>query len=588
MSPRSSVTGELPIDSYFGLTSRTAGVSGNKENKSLKRKTRDDALTERASTKKQKTKTPPKGTNQKTQANLNFEKAEPARSEVISGAFGTASMPTPVSLAKLPPLRSLRMSAGVGVVATTSPSTSRTTLLSSAKDVGCSEGDALRVSALPTPQTVSYEQKKRPRTDAVSRPHAPESYSEVQSGPAIPSHLLQPPLTPSRTKTKSNYTTMAYRTTPHSQRIVPSSQWSMDEPVSASSITANAPDNDPFLLHTQEPDSDPRELTLLPLAPLARSPTISSLAPVKFGASTLPTFIGPGTRCLLSDHSSAGDFSNTKTGPPLLSSSPRSASLSSSGYGPRNRSQSSQIVPTSQLDEIELKFPSENLTVSPVRPPRRDHSEVERLDSGPLEDQNSHPEAIVSQQSSPDDHSYKLPLPPSSPLTPLTPSSSHSQLSDVMRQTVDTAGKDASPSQHTPDKTPESSPPSPIADPQWGGTSQHLSEADVPVEDPTSDEDENFLVRPSPARPQPLYDTPTTHLRISHAKLRSLPAPTVEFDSDGEEMPSSDGSFSLPTTSQGMSCAASDAGSYLDLVGTLPSEVGDFLDMVGTDASSDA
>jgi hypothetical protein len=163
---------------------------------------------------------------------------------------------------------------------------------------------------------------------------------------------------------------------------------------------------------------------------------------------------------------------------------------------------------------------------------------------------------------------------------------------------MDTAGKDASPSQHTPNKTPESSPPSPIADPQWGGTSQHLSEMDVPVEDPTSDEDENFLVHPSPAHPQPLSakvqststpadDTPTSahsHLRISHAKLRSLPAPTVELDSDGEEMSSSDGSFSLPATSEGMSCAAS---SYLDLVGTLPSEVGDFLDMVGTNTSSD-
>ena len=220
--------------------------------------------------------------------------------------------------------------------------------------MGCPEGDTPQGSVLPTPQTVSYERKKRPRTDVVSPPHAPESRSEVESGPAIPPHLLQPPLTPSRTKTNPNCLTTVFRTTPHSQRIVPSSQWSIDEPVSASSIEANVLDSDPFL--TQEPDSDPHKLTLPPLAPidiLSRSPTI------------------------LSDHSSTGDFSNTNTGPPPLSSFPRSVSLSSSGSGPQYRSQSSQIVPTSQLDEIELKAPPGNFTVPLAHLPWTDDGGVE-------------------------------------------------------------------------------------------------------------------------------------------------------------------------------------------------------------------
>jgi hypothetical protein len=164
---------------------------------------------------------------------------------------------------------------------------------------------------------------------------------------------------------------------------------------------------------------------------------------------------------------------------------------------------------------------------------------------------------------------------------------------------MDAVGEDASPTHRTPDKILEGPLSTPIADPQWDGTAQHRSEMDVPVEDPTSDEDENFLVRPSPTSKRPrsadIQNNSTAagnttsvgahspHLRISHAKLRSLPTPTIELDSDGEEMSSSDGSFSPPATSQ-MSGAAS---SCLDLVGTLPSEVGDFLDMVGSDTSSD-
>jgi hypothetical protein len=243
-----------------------------------------------------------------------------------------------------------------GVVAVSSWSTSRTTPINSAKDTGHPDGATSRGSILPTPQTVSYDWKKRPRTDAVPYLHTPASHSEVQSGPAIPSHLPQPPLTPSRTKTMPNLIARAYRTTPQSQRIVPSSQWSIDEQVPDSSMEANAPDSDPFLLHhPQELDFDTHELTLLPLATPdipSRSPTIPSLTPVKSGACAL-----------------------TKTRPPSLSNSPRSVPLSSSGYGPPHRSQSSQIVPTSQFDEIELKAPSGYITVSPMRSLRLDHCE---------------------------------------------------------------------------------------------------------------------------------------------------------------------------------------------------------------------
>jgi hypothetical protein len=64
MSPRTSISGELPIESYFSSAGRTAGPSGRKENKSIKRKNVLDASGRDAEwelTKKHKTKALTKG-----------------------------------------------------------------------------------------------------------------------------------------------------------------------------------------------------------------------------------------------------------------------------------------------------------------------------------------------------------------------------------------------------------------------------------------------------------------------------------------------------------------------------------------------
>lgn len=169
-------------------------------------------------------------------------------------------------------------------------------------------------------------------------------------------------------------------------------------------------------------------------------------------------------------------------------------------------------------------------------------------------------------------------------------------------------GANRSPSQQplalreTPESPSPSSSPVLMVDPslELCGTSQSPPEMEIPMENPTSStsrEDENSPNHPSPVRRSsspanvensisPSDDSPSpvarSHVRISHAKLRSLPDPAIELDSDGEEM-SSTASFSIPATSQGMSCSAS---SCLDLIGTLPSEVGDFFDMVDAYPSS--
>lgn len=167
----------------------------------------------------------------------------------------------------------------------------------------------------------------------------------------------------------------------------------------------------------------------------------------------------------------------------------------------------------------------------------------------------------------------------------------------------DTMGANRSPSQQplalckTPESPSPRSSPEPMVDLELCGTSQPLPEMEIPMEDltsPTSREDENSPVRRSPPLANventisPSDDSPSpvahSHARISHAKLRSFPDPTIELDSDGEEM-SPTSSFSIPATSQGMSMSCS-ASSCLDLIGTLPSEVGDFFDMVDAYTSS--
>jgi len=171
-------------------------------------------------------------------------------------------------------------------------------------------------------------------------------------------------------------------------------------------------------------------------------------------------------------------------------------------------------------------------------------------------------------------------------------------------------GANRSPSQQPPAlcETPQSpssrSSPEPLVDLELCGTSQPLPEMEIPMEDPTSPtsrEDENSPIRSVPSlvrRSPPLANVENTispsddspspvahsHARISHAKLRSLPDPAIELDSDGEEM-SPTSSFSIAATSQGMSMSRSES-SCLDLFGTLPSEVGDFFDMVDAYASS--
>jgi len=66
MGPRPSISGELPIDAFFISSSKTAGTTRNKENRSLKRRTvlAADADDPNPSlTKKQRTKQPSEGTD---------------------------------------------------------------------------------------------------------------------------------------------------------------------------------------------------------------------------------------------------------------------------------------------------------------------------------------------------------------------------------------------------------------------------------------------------------------------------------------------------------------------------------------------
>jgi hypothetical protein len=201
--------------------------------------------------------------------------------------------------------------------------------------------------------------------------------------PAIPSLSLspQPPLTPSRPKSKPDHIPRAHRTTPHSQRIVPSSQWSDDEHTNAApSLEANG---DPFLLHhTDESASCPDDLTFLPPSDVpTQSLSTLSLASVKVGASAHPTFIEPasGHGWSLETNLDAGDTGDTRTRPLSLKlpDSSRSALWSSNDFDLRDRGQNSQIEPTSQLDEIEWKALSQRLPfVDPIPSPQTNDCDI--------------------------------------------------------------------------------------------------------------------------------------------------------------------------------------------------------------------
>ncbi|KAN0127484.1 hypothetical protein V8E53_014696 [Lactarius tabidus] len=551
MGPRPSISGELPLESYFSSAGRTAGPSGTKGNRSLKRKNAADASESDAAwapTKKPKMKAPCKSSHAGPESKADHTRSKELR---VSGASRTTSMPTPNSIMK-PPLRPpVHIPDDVDVISIPSSSPTQTAPLSARATAHSSSKNTSSLFGLPTPQTVSHGSRTRSRADSASRLHSvTESRSVAQAG-------LPFPQTPSRSKTKFDvdHTTHTPRTTPQSQRIVPSSQFFADEQASlASSLERIADGGDPF--QSREPDE---ELTLpslfkLPLPPTRAPTTVSSSFPF--------------------------------------------ASVSSNGFSSRHRSQNSQIVPTSQFDEVELKFSSDSQAIPlPVRSPLAKHNKsalsLKPLELGPPQNPSPRSKDKVTQEPSEDIHDTP-PDPPPSPLTPLTPSSPRAP--DAECEKVSTLESDELPLQHKPDEPhrvssipPSPEPPADKAIP--------LSKSDIPdVEDPTSDEGENFVVNPSPVRRQSQLQasspsashTPSAsthrHLRISHAKLRRLPAAAVELDSDGEEM-SSDTSIDMLPSSPGVSCPAS---SYLDLHGTLPPEVEEFLDMVGTNASSDS
>ncbi|KAH9999363.1 hypothetical protein BJV77DRAFT_1121581 [Russula vinacea] len=460
MGPRPSISGELPIHSYFN----SAGATWNKDKGSTKRRTAADAdEANRTRPKRQRTGQSSKGNNLEVQEKSRSDgivewhpdgSAEVRTKAQVTGVSGTTSIPTPISVVKLPHSTSSRAPADMEVIIITSSSPPRATLLDTEDAVRTARDTASR-SSLPTPQTVSRAAKKNFRTDAVPPPTPTVSRSVMNSGPTIPSFPQRPPLTPSRPRSKANHIPLVHRTTPHSQRIVPSSQWSDD-------------------------DSCPEELTL------SHPRTFHH---VKFRVPACPTFIelASGQGHSLENNIDTGNSEDTRTRPLSLSGPSRFVLPLSNCLGLQDRGQSSQIEPTSQVDEIELKVPSQRLFVDPILSAQANHCDVvpsiERSQPGLLQDWSSHSEAVAEQESS-STNSRHEPSPPSSPLTPL---SSSSLLSNAMHGNMDTMGANRSPSQRAMHIAPES--PAPRSSPSLCSTP---SRAEIPLENPTPREDGNL------------------------------------------------------------------------------------------------
>ena len=246
-----------------------------------------------------------------------------------------------------------------------------------ATDATCSARNMASGSGLPTPQAVRHEGKKDPQTDTVARLPTVSTVSHfvTKSGPAvIPSLSLRPPLTPSRSKTRSDHIARACRTTPHSQRIVPSSQWSDDYQPHVESTSSSEANKDPFFLcHREESSSCPDGLSLPPPPDtLSQYSSMASLTPINLRTPALLAISGSSKESCSKAALNTCNTENIKTGPLTLTSSPRTASLSSRGQG-----QCSQIVPTSQFDEIDLKWSSQSfLPACPTLPPQTNHRDI--------------------------------------------------------------------------------------------------------------------------------------------------------------------------------------------------------------------
>jgi hypothetical protein len=233
-------------------------------------------------------------------------------------------------------------------------------------------------SGLQTLQTVCHEDKKDPRTDAAARlPTGPMAFcSARKSGPVISSSLLPPPRTPSRLKAKRDHVALACRTTPQSQRIVPSSQWSDDDQPRSESASLLEANRDPFTFRHREESDSCLDTSALPPSPdvsLRPSSTLS-LTPAKHKAPSLRTVIGSSKGYSPKTNLHACNSAYVETGPLSLSYT-RTASLLFSDSA--DRGQSSQIVPTSQFDEVELKVPSQSLLfIRPTLPPQLNHRDM--------------------------------------------------------------------------------------------------------------------------------------------------------------------------------------------------------------------
>ncbi|KAF8268263.1 hypothetical protein EI94DRAFT_1197731 [Lactarius quietus] len=169
MGPRSSISGELPIESYFSSAGRTAGPSGSKGNRTLKRKNAVDASgsdAEWAPTKKHKTKAPSKGSH--TRPESNHTRSNELR---VSGASRTTSMPTPNSIMKPPPRPSVRIPDDMDVISITSSSPTQMAPLSDRATAHPSSKNTFTDFGLPMPQTVSHGSKTRSRADSASHLH---------------------------------------------------------------------------------------------------------------------------------------------------------------------------------------------------------------------------------------------------------------------------------------------------------------------------------------------------------------------------------------------------------------------------------
>ncbi|KAI0068960.1 hypothetical protein BV25DRAFT_1834064 [Artomyces pyxidatus] len=593
---RGPVTGELPIDTYFSAIpsgSKLGTRTRSKENcggpsRPAKRKRIQDEIEEiePPPTKKGKNKLRVAG-NSKTHGHGKLDSKTSEQTPVQRSLRATATgLPTPQTMTR-PVTASTSSGRPVAKTRDRVPKAPPQAALPRIKR----SNTAITVSAgLPSPKLTAQRTHRDNLDVAVPRTPTRHRMGRLRSSSSPP----QPFNSPRHRNRSDGFSYTEQRSTPQSQRIVPSSQKSVDEIGSQVSPTkTHEGDENPFVSCAVQASSEAADLGLPHLSsPLTQSSSVSGsligVSSIPFKVPLLPLLKDvqhppdDGLRDPPTRQSQDEIVPSSQSQYMLLTLSPVAVDIPPTRSGPNTPSHRdsqesghSQFEPTSQLDEIELDMAikleaalsssqmfssGQNLwTAKRTSPVRIDSSQTEP-DTPPVGLPTLPPAVRDSSQTKPES-------PSAIPLQALPAEICPTRLSPS-RQTRRIPVELPSPQKSDGSVTePESEPEEELMQPPSSYRNGKVPQHDPEPEEGLADDGtpRGKLVGPGGNKPRAL-------IRVSHRKLQQISRLVADAGDDEFDLDEAVAGFSEGSSMH------SDA--YMELGSSLPSAVGDFLDML--------